>query len=93
MYVHTKHLIYINKVIYLGMCSIFLMINLTKGWTTTQQIKAGPEKSCARGKSLLELWIIPLPPDWQPPLILVRFISNYLCMCSNSMASAHVILK
>ena len=25
--------------------------------------------------------------------IFVRFISNFLCMCSNSMASAHVILK
>ena len=32
-------------------------------------------------------------PDWQLPLIFVRFISNFLCMCSNSMASAHVILK
>ena len=31
--------------------------------------------------------------DWQPPLIFVRFISNFLCMCSKSMASAHVILK
>ena len=27
------------------------------------------------------------------PLIFVWFISNFLCMCSNSMTSAHVILK
>ena len=46
-----------------------------------------------RGKSLLELWVTTFLPDWQPPLIFVRFISNSLCMCSNSMASAHVILK
>ena len=46
-----------------------------------------------RGKSLLELWGTTFLPDWQPPLIFVRFISNFLCMCSNSMASAHVILK
>ena len=26
-------------------------------------------------------------------LVFVRFISNFLCMCSNSMASAHVMLK
>ena len=46
-----------------------------------------------RGKSLLELWVTTFVPDWQPPLIYVRFISNFLCMCSNSMASVHVILK
>ena len=43
-----------------------------------------------RGKSLLELWVTTFIPDWQQPLIFVRFISNFLCMCSNSMASAHV---
>ena len=47
----------------------------------------------SRGKSLLELWVTNFFPDWQPPLIFVWFISNFLCMCSNSMASAHVILK
>ena len=47
----------------------------------------------ARGNSLLELWVTTFLPDWQPPLIFVRFISNFLCMCSNSMASAHVIYK
>ena len=47
----------------------------------------------ARGKSLLELWVTTFLPDLQPPLIFVRFISNFLCMCSYSMASAHVILK
>ena len=46
-----------------------------------------------RGKSLLELWVTTFLHDWQPPLIFVRFISNFLCMYSNSMASAHVILK
>ena len=46
-----------------------------------------------RGKSLLELWVTTLLPDWQPPLIFDWLISNFLCMCSNSMASAHVILK
>ena len=51
----------------------------------------------ARGKSLLELRVTTFIPDRQPPLIFVRFISNFLC--SNSMAStiffasAHVILK
>ena len=46
-----------------------------------------------RGKSLLELWVTTFIPDWQPPFIFVRFISNFLCMCSYIMASAHVILK
>ena len=46
-----------------------------------------------RGKSLLESRVTTLLPGWQPPLIFVRFISNFLCMCSNSMDSAHVILK
>ena len=46
-----------------------------------------------RGKSLLESWGTIFLPDWQPPLIFVRFISNFLCMCSNSMASTHVMLK
>ena len=40
--------------------------------------------STSRGKSLLELWVTTFLPDWQPPLIIVRFISNFLCMCSNS---------
>ena len=47
----------------------------------------------AKGKSLLELWVTTVLPDWQLPLIAVWFISNFLCMCSNSMASAHMILK
>ena len=46
-----------------------------------------------RGKSLLGLWVTTFLLDWQQPLIFVRFILNFLCMCSNSMASAHVILK
>ena len=46
-----------------------------------------------RGKSLLELWVTTSLPNWQPPLIFVWFISNFLCMCSNNMASAHLILK
>ena len=47
-----------------------------------------------RGKSLLELWVsTTFLPDWQPPLIFIQFISNLLCMCTVSMASAHVILK
>ena len=33
-----------------------------------------------RGKSLLESWVTTFLPDWQPPLIFVRFISNFLCM-------------
>ena len=46
-----------------------------------------------RGKSLLELRVTIFLPDWQLPLIFVWFISNFFCMCSNSMASAHVSLK
>ena len=34
-----------------------------------------------RGKSLLELWITTFLPDRQPPLIFVRFISNFQCSC------------
>ena len=47
----------------------------------------------ARGKSLIESWVTTFLPNWQLPLIFVRFISNFLCMCSNSVDSAHVILK
>ena len=47
----------------------------------------------SRGKSLLELWVTNFLSDRQPPLIFVRFVSNFLCMCSINMASAHVILK
>ena len=46
-----------------------------------------------RDKSLLELWVTTFLLDQQPPLIFVWFILNFLSMCSNSMASAHVILK
>ena len=46
-----------------------------------------------RGKSLLESWGTTFLPDLQLPLIFVWIISNFLCMCSNSMASAHVVLK
>ena len=46
-----------------------------------------------RGKSLLELWVTTFLPDWQLLLIFVRFILNFLCICSNSVDSAHVILK
>ena len=47
-----------------------------------------------RVKSLLESWVdAAFVPDWQTPLIYVRFISNFLCMCSDKVASAHVILK
>ena len=46
-----------------------------------------------RGKSPLELWVTTFHLDGQPPLILFRFISNFLRMCYNSMASCHVILK
>ena len=46
-----------------------------------------------RGKSLLELWVTTFLPDWQPPLTFVQFVSKFLYMCSNSMASAIVILK
>ena len=47
----------------------------------------------SRGKSLLGLWVTTFLPNRQPPLIFVRLISNFLCMCHKSMASAHVILK
>ena len=43
--------------------------------------------------TLLESWGTTFLPYWQLPLIFARFISNFLCMCSNSMNSAHVILK
>ena len=46
-----------------------------------------------RGKSLLGLWVTTFLLDWQQPLIFVRFISNFFCMCSNSVDSAHVSLK
>ena len=46
-----------------------------------------------KGKSLLELWVTTtFLPDWQLPLIFVRFISNFLFMCFDSVESAHVIL-
>jgi len=51
------------------------------------------QSTYSRGKSLLELWVTTFLPDWQPPSIFVRLISNFLCMCSDSIASAHVILK
>ena len=44
-----------------------------------------------RGKSLLDLWVTTFLPNEHSPLIFVRFISNFLCMCSNSMASDHVL--
>ena len=46
-----------------------------------------------RDKSLLELWDTTFLPDWLPTLIFVWFISNFLCIRSISMSSAHVILK
>ena len=46
-----------------------------------------------RGKSIIELSVTTFLPDWQPSLIFVWFVSKFLCMCSKSMASAHVILK
>ena len=53
------------------------------------------KKTCFlfRGKSLLESSVTTFLPYWQPPLIFVWFISNFLWMCSNSVDSAHVILK
>ena len=51
------------------------------------------EVGATRGKSLFELWVTTFLPNWQRPLIFVRLISNFLCMCSYSKASAHVILK
>ena len=41
-----------------------------------------------RGKSLLESWGTTFLPDWQTPLIFAWIFSNFLYMCSNSMASA-----
>ena len=37
-----------------------------------------PEEVSTRGKSLSELWITTFLPDWQPPLIFVWFLSNFL---------------
>ena len=36
-----------------------------------------PEKRVCRGKSLIELWVTNFLPNWQLPLIFVRFISNF----------------
>ena len=47
----------------------------------------------SRGKSLLELWVTTFLVEWQPPLIFVLFILNFLYMCSHSVANAHVIFK
>ena len=52
-----------------------------------------PINKNARGKSLLESWVITFLPNWQLPLIFVRFISDFFCMCPYSTASAHVFLK
>ena len=53
----------------------------------------GLQSKVARGKSLLESWVTNFLPYWQLPLIFVRYISNFLYMCSNSVDSVHVILK
>ena len=47
----------------------------------------------SRGKSLLELWVTTFLPDWQLHLIFVWFIWNFLCIYSNTMAIANVIMK
>ena len=62
-------------------------------WEIQITIYVGTYYSYTRGKSLLELWVTTFHPNWQPPLIFVWFMSNFLWICSNSMASAHVILK
>ena len=40
-----------------------------------------------RGKLLLELWVTSFLPNWheKPPEIFVWFISNFLCLCFDSM--------
>ena len=49
-------------------------------------------RNSLRGKSRLESWCVAFVYDWQPPLIFVRFTSNFLSMCSDRVASTHVIL-
>ena len=51
------------------------------------------KKCFAGGKSLLESWVTTFLPDWELPFIFVRFMTNFFFMCSNSMVSAHMILK
>ena len=51
-----------------------------RGWIGGEKI--------TKTKSLIELWVTTFLPNWQLPLIFVLFISNFFCMCSNSMASA-----
>ena len=46
-----------------------------------------------RGKSLLESWVTTFLPNWQLPLIFVRFISNFLSTRSNSMARGKSLLE
>ena len=69
--------------------AIWAICNFTWGFQPLSRLAA----SLTIGKSLLELWVTTFIPNWQTPLIFVRFISNFLCMFSNSLASAHAILK
>ena len=61
---------------------IIIIMVLCHSWT---EVYLGTKYLFTRGKSLLELWVTTFLPDRLLPLIFVWFISNFLCMCSNSM--------
>ena len=54
-------------------------------------IDINPPNSRSRGKSLLELWVTTFLPNWQPPLIFVRFTSKFLCMSTYCAAHAQEV--
>ena len=88
--VHTTTYKYTKKYkkVYEDVKTGLLCLELRSHWSKRQQ-----QAKQARGKSLLELWVTTFLSDWQPPLIFVRFIWNFLYIRYNIMASAHVILN
>ena len=63
---------------------MMLQDNLYPNWAPSARLMIVPfMNDTYRGKSLLELWGTTFLHNWQPPLIFVRFISNFLCICSN----------
>ena len=68
--------------------------NFTKSYLVSRYLVQCTRNICIiRGKSFLESWVTTFLPEWQLPLIFIRFISNFLWICSNSVDSAHAIFR